>query len=338
MPRILNLLLLVVGVIVVGVGIAGLGRGSPVFVALLIVGISAVAIAFLSDRRRERRHEQKRSSEVGQRIAELTTRPWTGAQSLSLPQSVWGAVFLLLLVLVGGFLLQLHVASAIPPPGSLVGGVLLVAVGGAGLSRKLAGWGRPALELTTAGVGTPLNGRIAWRDISGVALSELATRGRRSYRLMLQVPRFAQVVRTVHWTDQLLAAIRLGPLARGTVVVPLASTRERPAVVYAVARALWKQSTGNDYEWNPLASNELNAALKRTGEYTARIRQPAAVHEAVADPRRALEDMERVRADMELIAHERKRQATRAKWITGVIVLVAAVRLAFGLFKAFGRA
>ncbi|WP_235578772.1 hypothetical protein [Rhodanobacter sp. Root627] len=327
MPQLVNLFLVVFGVIAIGAGLAGL-RSNPASLVVLIVGIGVIALAYFSDRRRERRREERERADGQRRLDELTGRAWGPGDSLRVPRSVWVVPVGLLLAAAGAGVWHMGVTTLwqdwIPV---LVGAVFLVS-GGLILARTLPGIGRPALELTSAGFATPLNGRIAWRDVSGVFLHAVTHRnGVESFRLMFRVKQFARVATAIHWTDRLFATFRLGALARGVVEVGLPKSKEPPKVVYALARLLWKQATGHDHDWNPLMSDQYNEALQRMEAITARMQEPDAVEASLADPERLSQDMAQLDQDMALIARERRRELVQAKWVGGV--LVALMLLAF---------
>jgi hypothetical protein len=153
--------------------------------------------------------------------------------------------------------------------------------------------------------------------------------GAESFRLMFRVKQFARVATDIHWTDRLLAIFRLGPLASDVVNVGLPKSKEPPKVVYALARQLWKQATGHDYDWNPQMSDRYNEALQRVDAITARMQEPAAVEASLADPRRLSQDMAQLDQDMILLAGESRRELAKAKWVAGVVVLLMLLALAW---------
>jgi hypothetical protein len=329
MPQLVNLFLVIFGVIVVGAGLAGL-RSNPASLVVLIVGIAVIALAYFSDRRRERRLEERKRADGQRRLDELTRRTWGPGDSLRVPCSIWVVPFGLLLVVAGAGVWHMGVTTVrqdwIPV---LVGAAFLVS-GGLVLARTLPAIGRPALELTSAGFATPLNGRIAWRDVSGVFLCVVNQRnGAESFRLMFRVKQFARVATTIHWTDRLLAMFHFGALARGVVNVGLPNSKEQPKVVYALARLLWKQATGHDHDWNPLMSDQYNEALQRMDAITARMQKPDAVEASLADPERLSRDLAQLDQDRALIAGESRRELAKAKWVGGVLVVLTLLAFAW---------
>jgi hypothetical protein len=331
MPQLVNLFLVIFGVIAVGAGLAGL-RSHPASLIVLIIGIAVIALAYFSDRRRERRRDERKRVGDQRRLDELTRRTWGPGDSLRVPGSVWVVVGGLLLVAAGAGVWHMGVTTVrqdwIPV---LVGAVFLLS-GGLILARALPGIGRPALELTSAGFATPLNGRIAWRDVSGVFLQAVTHRnGAESFRLMFRVKQFARAATAIHWTDRLFAMFRLGALARGVVEVGLPKSKEPPKVVYALARLLWKQATGHDYDWNPLMSDQYNEALQRMDAITTRMQASGAVETSLADPERLSRDMAQLERDAILITGERRRELAKAKWVTGVVVVLMLLAFAWPL-------
>jgi membrane protein implicated in regulation of membrane protease activity len=322
MPQLVNLFLVIFGVIAVGAGLAGL-RSHPASWLVLIVGIAVIALAYFSDRRRERRRDERKRADEQRRLDELTRRSWGPGDSLRVPGSVWAVPASLLLAAVGAGIWHMGVATVRQDWIPLLAGAFFLAFGGLLLARALPGIGRPALELTSAGFATPLNGRIAWRDVSGVFLQAVTHRnGVESFRLMFRVKQFARVAPAIHWTDRLFAMFRLGALARGVVSVGLPTSKEPPKVVYALARQLWKQATGHDHDWNPLMSDQYNEAMQRMDAVTTRMRASGAVEASLADPERLSRDMAQLEQDMALITGERRRELAKAQWVTGVVVVL----------------
>lgn len=322
MPQLINLFLVIFGVIACGVGVARFQQ-HPASLLVLMAGIAMVVLAYFSDRRRQQRAEERKRAAVQHRLDELSQRSWGPGASLQVPGSLrFVFLGLLLAAMSGGALYMDAIAAKHDVMLVVIGaGFLLLAL--LILSRALAGIGHPVLELTTIGFATPLNGRIAWHDVSGIFLRAITQRsGSQSFTLLFRVERFARVAPRIHWTDRLLAMFRLGALAKGVVSVGLPMSKEKPEAVYAVARLLWKQATGNDYDWNPLVSGPYNEALKRASAFTARINEPGAVEASLANPQQMSQDMAQLDSDMALIASERKRQLAKFHWTVGLGVLL----------------
>lgn len=337
MPQLVNFFLVIFGVIAVGAGLAGL-RSHPASSLVLIAGIGLVLLAYFSDRRRERRVEERKRADAQRRLDELTGRTWGPGDSLRVPGSIWLVPGSLLLAAAGAAAWYVGIAAARQDWILVLVGGALFAASGLILARALPGMGRPVLELSPIGFATPLNGRIAWRDVSGVFLYVVTQRnGGESFRLMFRVKHFARVATDIHWTDRLLAMFRLGALARGVVSVGLPTSREQPKAVYALARLLWKQATGNDYDWNPLMSDQYNEALQRMDAITARMREPAAVEAPLADPWRLSQDMAQLDRDAALIVGEHRRALAKAAWVVGVLVLLMLLGLAWPWIRALLR-
>lgn len=329
MPQLVNLFLVIFGVIAVGTGLAGL-RSHPASLLVLTAGIGLVLLAYFSDRRRVRRVEERKRVNAQRRLDELTGQSWGPGDSLRVAGSVWLVPGSLLLAAAGVAACYVGIASTRQDWILVLIGGALFAASGLILARALPGVGRPVLELSPLGFTTPLNGRIAWRDVSGVFLYVVTQRnGGESFRLMFRVKHFARVATDIHWTDRLLAAFRLGALARGVVSVGLPKSKEQPKAVYALARLLWKQATGNDYDWNPLMSEQYNEALQRMGTIQARMQEPSAVEASLADPRRLSQDMAQLNRDSALIVGEHRREVAKAKWVVGVLAVLMLLALAW---------
>lgn len=323
MPQIINLFLVIFGVIACGIGLARFQQ-HPASLLMLVAGLALVTLAYFSDRRRERRVRERKRAAVQQRLDELTRRSWGPGASLQVPGSVSFILLGLFLVAMGGGALYMDAIAATHDAVLVVIGVGFLLPALLILSRALAGVGQPVLELTAVGFTTPLNGRIAWHDVSGIFLSTLTQRsGHQSFFLMFRVKQFARVAPRIHWTDRLLAVCHLGALGRGVMNVRLPTSKEAPQAVYVLARQLWKQATGNDYDWNPQMSEPYNEALKRTSAFTTRIQEPGAIEASLADPQQMSQDMAQIDRDMALIASERKRQLARFRWTARLFVLLA---------------
>lgn len=329
MPQLINLFLVILGVIACGVGLARFQQ-HPASLLALVLGAAVVALAYFSDRRRQRRVDERKRAAMQDRVEELTRRSWGPGASLQVPGSVRFVMLGFSLAAVGAGSLYMGAIAAQHDVMLIVIGMGFLLLATLVLPRALAGIGHPVLELTAAGFATPLNGRIAWREVSGIFLSAISQRGGTpSFSLMFRVKQFARVAPRIHWTDHLLAAFRLGALARGVVTVALPASMEKPEAVCAVARLLWKQATGNDYDWNPRMSEQFNEASKRIGTLAAHYQEPGAIEHSLANPHKALEEMEQANRDMTLIAGEQKRQLAKSRWMVGFIVLLLLGRMAW---------
>lgn len=323
MPKILNLLLLIVGAITAGTGLATLHNHIAGW-CVLVAGIAVMALACLSDYRRKLLADKRKLVASARRTKELTQRTWNPGDTLQVPASAWLIPGLLLLVALGAGGIYVGMAGEKQDLLVTACGSFFLGIGVLLLGRASGGLGRPALELTTSGITTSLNGRIAWRDISGIFLWTIALRsGRKSYRFMVRVNDFARSAERVHWTDRLLAAFGLGALVKGVVSVALPASKEDPQAIYALARRLWKQATGNDYAWNPTMSSEYNEASQRLGTAMARLNEPSAVEPSLANLQRVDQDITEIRRDMALMQRETKMRLIKGNRIIGLLVLLA---------------
>ena len=315
MLKLLNLFLVIFGVIAIGAGLATWNHYLAMALLLFALGGALVALAYVSDRRRERHVQEKKRLAIQQRIDEFAR----GSASSSLTLKVGGGfVYLLASLVMTALSAVLLYVEAIAPTHDvilLLAGVFLFPLGLLLLFRTWASVGQPRLELNGTGFITPLNGRIAWRDVSGIALRTISGRyGHETFALMFRVKQFARVAARIHWTDRLLAVFRIGPLVKGVVSVGLPFAKDPPQAVYAFARQLWKQSTGNDYEWNPLLSDDYNEAMKRVGAFTNRVQESVVDVTAPSEPRWISEGMTRMTSDTSLMAAEQKRQLKKLRW------------------------
>lgn len=323
MPQLVNLFLVIFGVIAVGAGLFD-WRSAPVAALVsLVVGAAMVALAYFSDRRRERRKAQRERAAVQGSVTDFVERALASGESLKVAGAARYVVAALALTVIGAGLLYASVMAAkhdaimiAVAAGLLLSGLLV-------FLRILPATGRPALELTTLGFSTPRIGRISWHDVSGVALRKVSEHnGKPIHSLMLRVRRFAHVAPRLHWTDRLLAMVHLGPIFKDVVTVTMPSSKQQPQAVYTLARKLWKQATGRDHEWSPLMSDEYNEALKRIGD------DPDAIGAALADPERISGYMAQMDSDMTLLARDgrRLREGNRGNsfvWVIGLLLVMA---------------
>lgn len=319
MPKIVNLLLLVGGMIVAVFGLAGF------HVAAILLGFGMIGVAYFSDQRRERWKKEKRSADIARRIAELTQAPWDSHKTLKLDGNHWLAVGLML----GGFTSSLAIHKGITSDAVhwqwVLGGAFFLALIAIALPRSLASLGKPVCELDRNGFAVPIHGRIPWREVSGIDLYQFTHRGMTTSILLFRVARYQHVVANIHWTERVLALFGLGAIARGIVGVRLTTSRENPETVYAVARFLWKQATGHDYNWNPMLTNEYNEAAKRMAATTSRPLGP----DVLVHPNEALAELEQIRKDLAVMRTEGTRVTSRLNWVIGIAVILMVLSIAW---------
>lgn len=307
MPKILNLLLFIVGIISTVVGLFGLADYSMLLVAIPI-GLGLMYLAYTGDTARERQVADARQTSVDQRIAELTRSPWASHQTIKVSGSIWLAIVMLLVAITSIFAVEAGVAEEPIRWSFLLWGLFFLGISVIGVPRTLAGLFRPALELNKYGFVTPIHGAISWRDVSGVSLQAIDNRETTSYVLSFRVDRYRQVVKDIHWTERLLALIGLGAVRRGIVGLPLRDGDEKPETIGAVARFLWTQATGQHHYWNPMFSKSFNDAAMRVGDFAARHPDDASVQRALTEnPEKTLTEIEQFADDMGTMRTEQKR-------------------------------
>jgi hypothetical protein len=76
-------------------------------------------------------------------------------------------------------------------------------------------------------------------------------------------------------------------------------------------------------------SDPYNEAMQRMDAVTTRMRASGAVEASLADPERLTRDMAQLEQDMALITGERRRELAKAKWVTGVVVLLMLLAVAW---------
>lgn len=336
MLRVINLFLLIVGVVATGIGILQL-RGNPPVPLGLPIGAGLILLAWISDKRRQKRVDDTRRKALADRTAALTSAAWGSQQSLQVPGGSWAVVSVLILcVLTGGWAALEGLGGQNVVWEIALAGVVMLVAGSFLLARAMAGLGRPALELSTLGFVVPIHGRILWRDVSGIHLLTIVHRGATSHILRFRVEQYSRIVKTPHWTERVLAMFHAGALGRGIIGVQLHTSGEKPETVYAVARFLWKQATGNSYEWDSEMSDPFNQALRRTSALVSSCEAADAQEQAArGDPQKTLHEMEQVARDVELMVAERRRQLIKSGWSVGAVLVVILLVFAWPWLKMF---
>lgn len=333
MPKIVNLLFFIVGIIATVVGLLGL-KGNLVLLAAIPVGIGLMYIAYSGDAARERNVADTRRTSIDKRIAELTKSPWASHQALKVSGSIWLAIVMLLVAISSALAVQAGVSGPSIRWPMLLLGLFFLGISVIALPRTLASLFWPALELNKYGFVTPIHGTISWRDVSGVYLQAITNRGTTSYALSFRVDHYRQIVKDIHWTERLLYLIGLGAARRGIVGLPLRDGDEKPETIEAVARFLWTQATGQQHYWNPMLPKSMNDAGKRVNEFVARHQDDNAIeHALTANPEKALAELEQFANDMTTIRTGQKRWLTQLNYVTYFALGGMALALLWPLFK-----
>lgn len=302
-------------------------------VAAIFLGFGMIVVALFSDRRRERLEREKRCADTARRIAELTQAPWHSHKTLKLDGSHWMTVGLIF----GGFASVLAIHKGITADTVhwqwVLGGAFFFTLIAIALSRSLASLGKPLLVLDRNGFTMPIHGRIPWGEVSGIDLHQFTHRGMATSVLFFRVERYRHIVANMHWIEQALAAFGLGAVARGIVGVRLPASKENPETVYAVARFLWKQATGHDYDWDSMRSKEYNEAAKRLAATRARSLDA----DVIEHPNAVLAELEQTRKDLDVMRTESAHVTSRLNWAIGIALFLMIFSIAWpwlnGLIK-----
>jgi len=322
MPQIVNLFLLVVGLLATGISLVAI-HGNPILFVVTAMGVGLIIVAYISDQRRELREKEKQRTDIARRIAELTQTPWTSNQTLIIHGSVWMVVLLLLAGLAGAWAVYAGITATSTSWTLAMSGSFFLVLSAIALPRGLSGLGKPACELDRNGFITPIHRQIPWREVTGIHLQQYTYRGRTTSILLFRTDHYQRIVTDIHWTVRVLALIGLGAIRRGVVGVPLNDSKEKPETIYAVARFLWKQATGHDYEWNPMLSHTYNEAAKRMEDITVRRLDPEALKSQLSEhPEEALAELEQMSKDITTIRTERTRLISRFNWATGIAAIL----------------
>lgn len=329
MPRIFNLFLLVIGVIVSLVGLAAFSR-IPAMTAILIAGagVAIVILAMLSDRHRVRSEEQ-RHAEVQAQITELTKSPWMPGQRLAVRSGAGMFLGFLFLGVFGMLALftGLHEAAGADVH-FVIFGTLLLVMAVIGVPRSAAEFFNPALELSVQGIDSPLHGRISWSEITGIDLQRTEIKGFVSYLFHFRVENYWKIVKEMHWTEHVLGLIRLGANRRGYITVYLGGRNGQAEVAFAVARFLWKQVTGSDYLWTPLHSRKSNDRFRKIWYLDRKLEALERTSgNATAEPEKILKELQQTEQAHSLLLNESKRESYRLIWISIIAMVVLFVGL-----------
>jgi hypothetical protein len=334
MPRIVNILLLVVGLILVGTGLAMLQKhsGSPVIMAL---GVGLLVVTLVSDYRRDKRRKEQRLAESAKRISELTSAPWQPGQRLV----VRGSISILIMMLMVGMICVTIVYVELTKESDtkleyVLFGFLLLPIIIVGISRSLAGIRRPALELNVNGLVTPIHGRISWHDVTGIDLQQTSYRGYINSFLHFRVEQYRKTVKEVHWTERFLALIGLGAIKRGYFSILLKDKKEQPETIYAAARFLWKQATNSDYLWSPLLSDAANAAARNLASTMSQHADAVTLARRMSEtPQKVLAEIEQMGKDISFVRQESRRNQFRVTWAVAIALILMLFSLAWPWLK-----
>jgi len=337
MPQLVVLFLVIAGVLAAGTGLFRWGEG-PGSLAWLALGAASIAVAYIGDRgrlERKRRREQVAEEATARQREDFLAR-WQPEQVLAVRRFAGSLPGTVLVVALGAAMLWLGLPFKRGDVVFLVLAAVLLGGGLLALARLLPTVGRPALELSAAGVVLPLYGRIAWRDISGIHLMVARSRGGRpvNFSLVFRVMDFARAAERVHWTDRLFGMLRVGALGKGIVGSGACAIGEDPDRVEALAQRLWMEATGRCYVWRPGMSDAALASLQRQAEIMARLSDPAAVDatpDGLARMQRDLDELDRAMAST---LHDSRRAVAKLRWGSVIIVLCTLFYFAWVLLKA----
>lgn len=280
-----NMTLLVLAALVLTVDLL-IGPAGRYFWSVLVAATGVVAFAFVSDRRRKKRQDKRIRQAVGPRIDRLMSQPWSEIQGHGFEVFGWKGFLLAMLMYLGlgGWTVYAAMYGHIADVRHLMLGSFLVAVGIWEMPVYLQRLGKPDIYVDSVGVTTPLYERIAWTEISGIALrgrfARLGTAGYYELLFLLDHPRKAAL--RSHWTQRLRHTIGMGGVRNGVLRVGL--SRER-AEAHALARFLWEQATGFDYDWEPGVSPAYVEAAKRESMQRGKARNGAGMSEPHAETR-----------------------------------------------------
>jgi len=326
MIGLLLLLLAAAGFVLIPIGFV-LYSSNPLSLGVSVLGVLVIGAAYTLDKRRANRAEAVRHISNQRRIQTLTAMPWTDGQCLSISTSasslIVALIALLSLALGLSMLYPLLSLSEAPWWLSALGLVITGASSVLALRNIVRCFGKPTLRLTVKGVESPIYGAFAWAGVHGVRLQKFEFRGSKQTILLFKLNEDASRNRYTSGFDRLLQRL----LNRGRVAqMNLNGSSEEPEVVEAVARFLWQQSTGRSHDWNPLMSDEYNAATRRMQGFMHDHKNSSDLKQSlVENPNQLKEEFESFQRDQNVIATEAGRLArkTRRTLLFGMAIVLA---------------
>lgn len=326
MAHTFNIFLLVSGAALIGFGLWAF-HSNAIYLGLTVaIGLGLLIVAILYDKRHMQQLKVKRLTDINQRIAELTRKPWLSDQNLQIQRSKTVVFLALLMSVASAMLIQAGLTMPLISWPYLLGGLVFLAITAIALSRFYVGIGKPSCEFNRNGFTTPIHGFIPWKEVMGICLHEVSTRGNTYYTLLFSVENYAKIVTNIHWTDRMFGFFGVGAMERGVVGVQLNKQKEQPEVIYAVAKYLWKQATGFDYDWNPSLSDTYNESAKQLAKaLSSQSTDPEMLHDRlIQNPQAVLSELEQVNAHQTIVRNELSK-ATRKLRIQLWIVSAGAV-------------
>jgi hypothetical protein len=329
MSHLVNLFLLVSGAALIGFGFGlwAFHSNTIYLVLTVVVGLSLLVVAILYDKRHLQQLKEKRLVDISQRISELTKKPWLSDQTLQVHRSATMTLLAISMGIVSAILIKVGLTIPSISWTYLLGGLVFLAITVISLSRFYVGIGKPACEFNRNGFTTPIHGFISWKDVAGINFREITTRNGTRYGLLFRVENYAKIVTNIHWTDRMFGLFGIGAMSRGVIGVELNDQKEQPEMVYAVAKFLWKQATGYDYDWNPNLSDAYNESAKQLGKLiTTQSTDPEILHDRlIKNPQAVLSEFEKVNAHQTIVTNELNKAARKLRiqlWIVSAGVLI----------------
>ena len=327
MSRLVNIIVLAIGPILLGFAGFFYKVNLVLAIFILLMGVGLMIFASTRDSRREKTLEEDRQVEINRRISELTKKPWLSDQSLQIQRSSTMTFLAISMGIASMILIKVGLTMPSISWAYLLGGLVFLAITAISLSRFYVGIGKPACEMARNGFTIPLHGFISWKEVIGINLQQITTRGNTQYILHFRVEDYTKVVTNIHWTDRMVASLGLGAMGRSVVGVQLNDPKESPEVIYAVAKFLWKQATGCDYDWNPSLSDAYNESEKQLAKaLSSQSTDPEILHDRlIQNPQAVLSELEKMNAHQTIVKNELSKAARKLRtqvWVVTVGALV----------------
>ena len=277
MANIFNLLLAAIGGVLC---IAALNpiMGQNYLRALLLASIGAGMIfcAFSLEKTRKNRQNQNKDKEYAKRMMEIIQAYKNTDKKIKI-NDITNKVSIIITIAYLSFLTYINSLDAnthqnpMPATEWLLANIIISLPLCASIFSAHR-WGKPCCELDHNGITLPSYGMIPWASIEGLNFNcGRSRRGEKTYSLSLKINLPQLNLKNFHWTQYLLARCHMGVFHQGIIALAFVKPTEPPEVIYAVAKFLWKSTTGHDYDWDPRTSHETLQARQRISTRSAHI-------------------------------------------------------------------
>ena len=254
MSRILNCLLVIIGMTCTISGLILMPRMPIAAGIAFVVGIPAFILGMVRDNQRAKQIKSAHQAQVARRVAELTRRPWAPNQSLVITGNNFNILVISILCMgcclfaIYDLYISLSVDWIIVIAVIIIFPVTLFLA-----ARSISLLGKPICTLSKYAITTPIYGKIEWQYIEKIYLQIVGNKfTRESGLLTLYLSDKIKILKNTHWTDRILALFRLGAIAHKKIEILLNQSNEAPQTIAETANFLRCQATKNTYRTNSI--------------------------------------------------------------------------------------